>query len=72
MRATVTISLTKETRKELDSLAHRKEINRSALIQEAIKRYLFEEGLREIRKRAVPRAKAHGIYSDEDIFRIVS
>lgn len=72
MRESVSISLPAEIRKKLDKLSKEVDINRSDIVREALQRYFFRYELEKIRKIMVPKARAQGIYTDEDVFRIVS
>ena len=72
MRKTITVSLPRELKTNLDKLAALRKVSRSAIIQESIKRYVFIEIFNELRRKMVPRAQAMGIYTDEDVFKIVS
>lgn len=72
MRDAMTVSVSHDVKKKVDSLAKKKDVDRSSLVQEALQLYLFQQELHEIRRKAIPRARTHGIFADEDIFRIVS
>lgn len=72
MRDTVTISLPPEIKKQLDKVAKKEQVNRSDIIREALRRYLFRTELEAIRRKMVPKAQSMEIYTDEDIFKIVS
>jgi metal-responsive CopG/Arc/MetJ family transcriptional regulator len=72
MRDAVTISLPPELAHKLDLAAEGRGISRSQYIQELLKRDLFLEHLEQARKRLVPLARKRGIYTDEDVFRLVS
>jgi hypothetical protein len=37
-----------------------------------VKRQLWVEAFEESRRKAIPQARAAGIYTDEDVFKIVS
>lgn len=72
MRETVTISLPKKIREQLDKAVREKSASRSDVVREALQQYLlaweFDETCRPLRAKA----RRLGIYSDEDVFRIVS
>lgn len=72
MRDTVTVSLPKEIRKKLDRLAKHEHLNRSNVVLEALRRFLIEWEFDEACKPLVIKARRQGIYSDEDVFKIVS
>ena len=48
----------------------RQGMSKTEIINEALRQYLIEKELREIRQRLVPLAQAKGIYTDEDIERL--
>lgn len=72
MRSTVTVSLPGKMAKDLDALAKKRGLTRSQVIQESLRTMLFNSYLDDFRSWAVPHARAMGIYSDEDVFKIVS
>jgi len=72
MRESVSISLPHELRKKLDKISKDESINRSDIVREALQRYFFQHELAIIRRVMIPKARAQGIYTDEDVFRIVS
>jgi len=72
MREAVTISLSKELKERLDKLANSEKINRSEIVKEALKRYLAVNEFQKIRRQMIPKAESRGIFSDEDIYKIVS
>lgn len=47
-----------------------KGITKSEFINEALRQYLIEKELQDIRRQMVPLAQAKGIYTDEDVDRI--
>ena len=72
MREAVTISLSKELKERLDKLADSEKVNRSDIVKEALKRYLAVNEFQKIRQQMIPKAEAMGIFSDEDVYKIVS
>ena len=72
MRDTITISVPRGLRKELDAMAKEEGVSRSDLVRECLRRELFLKGIRAFRERMIPRAQKMGIYTDEDVFKIVS
>ena len=47
----------------------KKGYSKSEIINEALRQYLIEKELQEIRQRLIPLAQAKGIYTDGDIER---
>ena len=72
MQVTITISLPANLRRLIARSARKQKVTASEYVREAVQRRLAVERFRELRARAVPRARASGIYTDEDVFKIVS
>ena len=72
MRETITISLPKDMRKALDRVTKERGVSRSDVVREALRRTLFLEEFQALRERLIPLAQKQGIYTDEDVFKLVS
>ncbi len=72
MRETLTISLPKEMRRQLAKAAKADGTSRSEFVRRALKTELFRRTLRAARAELVPRARALGIFTDDDVFKTVS
>jgi predicted transcriptional regulator len=72
MRTTLTISLPPETRRRLASAARRRKLSESEFVRRALQTQLWNDAFEESRRRLVPKARARGIYTDEDVFKLVS
>ena len=72
MRSVITVSVPRLLKKQIDLIATQTSVNRSQIIQQAIDDYLTKYQFLQLRKRAVRRAQAQGLYTDEDIFQKVS
>jgi Arc/MetJ-type ribon-helix-helix transcriptional regulator len=68
MRETLTISLPKRLRRDLEKMARAEGVTSSEYVRRAIKADLFRRALRGARRELVPQARARGIYTDEDVF----
>ena len=68
MRETLTISLPKRLRRDLERMARAEGVTSSEYVRRAIKADLFRRALRAARRELVPQARARGIYTDEDVF----
>ena len=68
----MTVSLPPAISKELDALVKRTGKTRSALVREAVRRQISLERFRALRERLVPKAQARGLYTDEDVFKLLS
>jgi len=45
-------------------------MSKSEMINEALRQYLIEKELQEVRRQILPFAQAKGIYTDEDVNRL--
>ena len=72
MRATLTISLPPQTRAELARAARRRKLSQSEFVRRALQTQLWQDAFEESRRELVPRARAMGIYTDEDVFKQIS
>jgi len=72
MRATLTISLPEDLSKDLDSFAEATGRSRSQIVQESLRRQLASTQFHSLRRQLVPKARAAGFYTDDDVFREIS
>src|SRR5262245_21754868 len=72
MRETLTISLPKRLRRDLEKMAKAEGVTSSEYVRRAIKADMFRRAPRATRRELVPKARVMGIYTDEDVFKIVS
>jgi metal-responsive CopG/Arc/MetJ family transcriptional regulator len=72
MRESISISLPKDLKAEIDRFTRSEGISRSDLVREAVRDYLFSRRLRALRQEIMPYAEAQGVYTDDDVFREVS
>ena len=72
MRTTLTISLPPVLRRNVARAARARHMSESEFVRNAVQRQLWMEAFEATRRKAVPRARAAGIYTDEDVFKIVS
>jgi metal-responsive CopG/Arc/MetJ family transcriptional regulator len=72
MRDTLTISLPAELRQQVARVCKRRQLTQSEFIRRALQEKLWEEAIEESRRRLVPLARAQGLYTDEDVFRVIS
>ncbi len=63
------ISLPARLSHSLDEITKETHISRSALIASALEEYLFKYRFNKVRERMVLKARAKGIYTDEDLDR---
>ena len=72
MRATLTISLPLALRRNVSRAAKSQRVTESEFVRDAVRRRLALDRFRGLRDRAQAQAQAQGIYTDEDVFKIVS
>lgn len=72
MRATLTISLPPKARRAIARAAKRQGVTQSEFVRRAVQHELWAEGVGWSRRVLVPKAKAKGVYTDEDVFKIIS
>jgi Arc/MetJ-type ribon-helix-helix transcriptional regulator len=72
MRATLTISLPRPVQKQIKAAARSEGVTQSEYVRRAVKADLFRRALQAARRELVPKARARKIYTDEDVFKIVS
>jgi predicted transcriptional regulator len=70
--AAVTIRLDPNLEEMLDRVCRDTGRSRSEVVREALRRQLTLDLLEEARRQLIPFAEAQGIYTDEDVFRLVS
>ena len=72
MRETLTISLPGTTKELVERAASENGMTISEYVRQAIFHELWKDATTESRRRAVPRARAKGVFTDEDVFRLIS
>ena len=69
---TMTIRIQDDLRISLQALSSAQHKPLSDIVRESLRRYVAQEQFRALRKRTLPFAEAHGIMTDEDVFRMRS
>lgn len=72
MRSIMTMSIPASMRKELVALARKEHVSRSHVIQKALNEFLMRREFRRIRAKMIGEASKKGVFTDEDIFKMVS
>ncbi|MBT4372824.1 MAG: CopG family transcriptional regulator [Candidatus Marinimicrobia bacterium] len=72
MRETVTISLPKSIKDDLDKIVKKEHLNRSDVVRDALRKYLALNTFQDLRGKMIPQAEQAGIFTDEDVFENVS
>jgi len=72
MRETLTISLPPTTKQLVERAASESGMTTSEYVRLAIFHELWKDATVESRRLAVPAARSRGIFTDEDVFRLIS
>ena len=72
MRESISISLPKELKTEMDRYSESQGVSRSDMVREALRDYLFVQKFRALRRELMVYAEAQGVFTDEDVFRKIS
>jgi hypothetical protein len=72
MRTTLTISLPPPLRRSVARAAKSLGVSESEFVRRAVQLQLWEEAFESSRRALTPRARAKGIYTDEDVFALIS
>lgn len=72
MNETFTLRLDGKLRAALDHFSKKEGLSRADLVRDTLRRQLAVRRLHELREKAIPYAEALGIYTDEDVFRILN
>ena len=68
----VTIRLDPRLEELLDEVCNKSGRSRSEVVRDALRRQLTLELFEEARRAMIPFAEAQGIFTDEDVFKLVS
>ncbi|HVF60085.1 MAG TPA: hypothetical protein VNJ70_09785 [Thermoanaerobaculia bacterium] len=72
MRETLTVSLPGKTKQLIERAASESGLTTSEYVRLAIFRKLWQDAAAESRRNAVPRARRKGVFTDEDVFSLIS
>jgi uncharacterized protein (DUF1778 family) len=72
MRETLTVSLRPKTKRLVKRAAIESGLTTSEYVRAAILRKLWQDAAADSRRTAVPRARARKVFTDEDVFRLIS
>ncbi len=72
MRETLTISLPGKTKRLVERAARESGLTTSEFVRQAIFHELWRDAVLDSRRQAVPAARERGLFTDEDVFRLVS
>jgi len=72
MRESLTVSLPGRTKQLIERAARESGLTTSEYVRLAVFRKLWQDAAQESRRVAVPRARARGAFTDEEVFRLIS
>ncbi len=72
MRETLSVSLPGKTKQLVERAARESGLTTSEYVRLAIHRKLWQDAVAESQRVAVPRARAKGIFTDDEVFRLLS
>jgi metal-responsive CopG/Arc/MetJ family transcriptional regulator len=71
MRA-ISVNLPSKMKAQLDRWSRRENQKKSEIVRDALRQYFTRKEFDELRAKMIPRAQKMGIYTDEDVFKLVS
>jgi predicted transcriptional regulator len=72
MKDGLTVRLPPDISSELNALVKRTGKSRGAVVRDAVRRQISRERFRALCEKLVPKAQARGLYTDDDVFKLVS
>jgi hypothetical protein len=72
MRTTLTISLSQPLRRSVIRAAKGMGLTESEFVRRAVQQQLWDEAVEASRRLLAPMARAKGIYTDEEVFKVFS
>jgi predicted transcriptional regulator len=72
MRTVLSVSLPDQMAAELDAMAKATGRNKSDIVKESLAMFLWEARFKEVKSRLIGKAKAAGVVTEEDVFKVVS
>lgn len=67
MTNTITIRLSEDLKKTLETVSKKNSVKASQLVREALESYLSVQKFRELRAKTIPYAEKAGFFTDEDV-----
>ncbi len=67
MNNTITIRISNELKKTLETASKKNSVKASQLVREALERYLSVQRFRELRAETISYAEKAGFYTDDDV-----
>jgi predicted transcriptional regulator len=72
MNSTITVTLPQKMKVQLDKIAKREHLKKTDIVRSALGRYIARQEFWAIRDTLVPEAQKKGIFTDEDVFKLIS
>lgn len=72
MRTVLSVSLPEKMAAELDDLAKTTGRNKSDIVKESLSIFLWETRFKQVKRGLAKKAKAAGVVTEEDVFKVVS
>lgn len=73
MREVISLSLPERSKRQITQIANERGLTMSELMRDALRKYLISEEFNRIRRKVLAKLAQDGkVYTDEDIFKIVS
>lgn len=72
MRRALTVSLPDETKGLVERLARSEGLTTSEYVRRAIFRQIWQDAAVDSQRAALPKARSRGVFTDEDVFRLIS
>ena len=72
MRSVMTVSVPKELEREVRKLSRKLHTSKSDIVKTAVQRHIWSLKFRALRAKTIPHARRRGIFTDEDVFKLIS
>ena len=72
MRSVLSVSLPEKMAAELDAIAKDTGRNKSDIVKESLGEFLWEHRFHRMKKHLIPKVKAAGYVTDDDVFKAIS
>jgi metal-responsive CopG/Arc/MetJ family transcriptional regulator len=68
----ISVNLPPKMKTQLDRWSKKEQQKKGEIIRDALRQYFTRKEFDELRSKMVPRAQKMGIFTDEDVFKLVS
>jgi hypothetical protein len=72
MKTMLNVRLTPELGRQLEKVSKEEKIPISDIVRESLNRYVAVLRFQELQKKMIKKARKKGVFTDEDVFKIVS